>query len=1484
MLSSAKSMGAERDLEAERLEILRDPKRMASLLVRAFSSTSMLTPSRSALLLGEMATGEGQTRGEEDDEEVEETHEELQDEKARRESAGDDGCPDGKTPLRVIVTSAAADDDDDADEEDEEEDEEDDDDADAALSDRPLDEEELEAAATALQTATRIVEELRLKMLLKAGQQMERQQQQDDENEPPFSSAGSKALDRYFDAMDLTKTRSQQHAVQCASTGEISIGEQQLPLPSFSAMSTPTPSSCDPTPPSVVQPESSLASPPTVPGDENEETGEDMGEAGDTDDLDTTSSSTVPVSRRRHRHASISSTTTSTPTATKNRPWFSGHLRAMHVGDRLPRKKKPKGEGETDADANSPELRSFSTSSRRDRFGSTISVSSNSENVYEGGLDDVQDPDGQAAEDKAVDADGAITTADALAMAGGSRGEAAWAANVSNALSSANAVESKETHHHVRKKTRRTKFSRSASFDLTNLHSVAASPESSSSGSPSMKTFGLASAKNGTANLGSSGGVEGKSLRTKKAFDDSDIVDARSKPDSAEGKLKSEAELPAAVLRFAVYEMGAKENLGLRRTLGFAKANPVLDRYTLELDCRQRIVRAKSVFMHRFWSFHCDSVQSFVFGSSEGMARLIVFNGGQGNQSLELKFANDEEREQFKQAMDSCRSMNLDRIRGFASRAALSLPARPALPVSPVPDGVRSPTLEGFSGNISGEPSDDSAFGLNHDTGGSDLHVAESPILQPIHLPLLPGEVVVKDTELPATLLIGPASETYESTLVWGRLRGKIAVTNYRVLFLPFDRVQLQLRSNGQGGLAYIPLFAITQVQLLYPGGRRTKSGRTYYAGMAGSASIISISCKDIRVLRFQLDTAPTLSDDRTQKLRSTIVKMADAAQRYSTVERGSPTTTISPGLGPLPSTTGGGDTPPDADESDVTLQESQEPAFLSIHLTSNHPRSPFGPISFASPVLRPDRISTIPRELSGCFAFSYSMDIPSDKNGWNLFVDEREFKRQIGGDPAVSPFLKLLLPASMNSATLVKVADFRAKNRLPVITYYHRRNRCVLTRSSQPLLGNLLSGSSNLSDQLLVGVYRRLPDIIKNQAQSSASSRPIYIFDARKPKASTGNRLMGKGGVETPQDYPQAVIHHLNIANMYRMQSSFVGLMKLFLPGGIEDTDRTWLSSVESTRWLDHVRLVLEGALKIARVLELEGASVLVHCSDGWDRTAQLCALAQLMIDPYYRTIRGFAVLVEKDWCAFGHKFSERTGGDRNRDAQRSKSSPIMFQFIDAVWQIQRQYPYSFEFNERFLLHLANSMTSGLYGTFLYDSRLQRNVNEVEINSVSVWTPVLMTPSLYTNSNYELHNGPIWPWASCKMVRLWDNYFFQWHPKFYNCQWVCSLIHHGPSRARGSLDGVDSDSVNGNDHLQQAQSRVRDPPTLDLQATPITHAISEDDDENDVPDMVLSSEEGSGPTSHRVRISSGTFSRTQQTPTLAATQKSSKRNFFRSK
>lgn len=56
------------------------------------------------------------------------------------------------------------------------------------------------------------------------------------------------------------------------------------------------------------------------------------------------------------------------------------------------------------------------------------------------------------------------------------------------------------------------------------------------------------------------------------------------------------------------------------------------------------------------------------------------------------------------------------------------------------------------------------------------------------------------------------------------------------------------------------------------------------------------------------------------------------------------------------------------------------------------------------------------------------------------------------------------------------------------------------------------------------------------------------------------------------------------------------------------------------------------------------EGISVLVHCSDGWDRTSQVCSVAAVLLDPYYRTLRGFMVknhlytLAELLQLALGH------------------------------------------------------------------------------------------------------------------------------------------------------------------------------------------------------------------------------------------------------
>jgi len=159
-----------------------------------------------------------------------------------------------------------------------------------------------------------------------------------------------------------------------------------------------------------------------------------------------------------------------------------------------------------------------------------------------------------------------------------------------------------------------------------------------------------------------------------------------------------------------------------------------------------------------------------------------------------------------------------------------------------------------------------------------------------------------------------------------------------------------------------------------------------------------------------------------------------------------------------------------------------------------------------------------------------------------------------------------------------------------------------------------------------------------------------VYLFDARPKYAALGNKAMGKG-FENVNHYDKAVIEFFGIDNIHAVRTSMEQLMNLCLTN--EELDvAEWHSKLAQSRWLHHIRQILLGTQRIIKCVETDAASCLVHCSDSWDRTAQLTSLAQLMLDPYYRTMKGFASLIEKEWLSFGHQFEERVGSmlDKHR------------------------------------------------------------------------------------------------------------------------------------------------------------------------------------------------------------------------------------------
>ena len=66
-----------------------------------------------------------------------------------------------------------------------------------------------------------------------------------------------------------------------------------------------------------------------------------------------------------------------------------------------------------------------------------------------------------------------------------------------------------------------------------------------------------------------------------------------------------------------------------------------------------------------------------------------------------------------------------------------------------------------------------------------------------------------------------------------------------------------------------------------------------------------------------------------------------------------------------------------------------------------------------------------------------------------------------------------------------------------------------------------------------------------------------------------------------------------------------------------------SWWSALEGTKWLNYLSGLIKSALVVVEAIDMDAQSTLVHCSDGWDRTPQLVSLAQLLLDPYYRTIK---------------------------------------------------------------------------------------------------------------------------------------------------------------------------------------------------------------------------------------------------------------------
>ncbi|KEI37517.1 uncharacterized protein L969DRAFT_89472 [Mixia osmundae IAM 14324] len=413
--------------------------------------------------------------------------------------------------------------------------------------------------------------------------------------------------------------------------------------------------------------------------------------------------------------------------------------------------------------------------------------------------------------------------------------------------------------------------------------------------------------------------------------------------------------------------------------------------------------------------------------------------------------------------------------------------------------------------------------------------------------------------------------------------------------------------------------------------------------------------------------------------------------------------------------------------------------------------------------------------KLKSLYAFSNGnlTEAGKDAQGWNLYSPSAEYARMgLGRKDARSAAWRwsdvnksyefcptypsqLAVPATISDSTLNYGKGYRSKQRVPALVYLHWSNLASITRSSQPMVG--LKNARSIQDEKLVEAICRshashtLPSTAPRTENSViyGATATNLIIDARPTTNAMANVAKG-AGTENMEHYKACKKAYLGIDNIHIMRASLAAVND-----ALWDAETTGVLSRRALRksgWLKHLTAILEGAVLIARNVHINNSHVLVHCSDGWDRTSQLSALAQICLDPYYRTMEGFAVLVEKDWLAFGHKFGDRAGHtvpDRTQfmlapgDGQSAQAaflasvqkgitfssshvketSPVFHQFLDCVYQLVRQFPHRFEFGSKYLQRLHFELYSCRYGTFLFNSERERYLERSAVSTQSVWT-----------------------------------------------------------------------------------------------------------------------------------------------------------------